>query len=55
MESNNGVQWLSASSLAKIVGCSKQTIYNRIKSGLYEVQRFERGKMNGVLVKYVAN
>jgi len=27
-----------------------QTIYNRIKKGVYKTQEFKRGSMNGVLV-----
>lgn len=48
---NNESEWVSVSSLAKTLGVSKQTVYNKIKQGLYEVNTFERGKMRGILVR----
>ena len=44
-------KWVSVSTLAKKLGISKQAIYNRIRSGKYETQTFQRGSMIGVLVK----
>lgn len=50
MESN--CEWISVSTLASLRGCSKQTIYNKIKKGEFETKRFKRGIMDGILVKY---
>lgn len=46
----NNNNWVSVSTLANKLGVSKQTIYNRIKDGIYECKTFQRGKMNGILV-----
>lgn len=43
--------WMSVSSFAKTIGVSKQTVYNRIREGVYETKEFSRGKMKGILVK----
>ena len=43
-------EWVSVSEMAKMQGVSKQTIYNRIREGLYETHTFKRGKMNGILI-----
>lgn len=42
---------VSASTLAKRLGVSTTTIYNRIARGDYETKNFSRGTMNGVLIK----
>lgn len=47
-ESNE--QWVSVSTLAKMLGVSKQTCYNKIKQGIYASKTFQRGSMNGILV-----
>lgn len=44
-------EWISVSELAELMNVTKQTIYNRVKSGLYETRQFKRGKMIGVLIK----
>ena len=49
MENND--EWVSVSTLAAIIGKSKQTVYNRIKDGVYETKTFRRGTMKGVLIK----
>ena len=46
-------EWVSVSQMARMQGVSKQTIYNRIKEGLYETQTFQRGKMSGILIHLV--
>ena len=43
--------WVSVSTIAKLTGKTKQAIYNRINCGKYETQVFDRGSMNGILVK----
>lgn len=48
--SNN--EWISVSELAKHLNTSKQTIYNRIRKGVYETQSFQRGAYKGFLIKY---
>ena len=50
MEARLTKEWVSVSEMAKMQGVSKQTIYNRIREGLYETQTFQRGKMNGILI-----
>lgn len=48
---NNKTEWVSVSELAGLLNVSKQTIYNRVKTQLYETKKFKRGKMIGVLIK----
>lgn len=48
---NINKEWVSVSEMARLKGVSKQTIYNRVKEGLYETQTFQRGKMNGILIR----
>jgi len=48
---NNQEKWVSVSTLAKRLGCTKQTIYNHLKQGKYEYKASERGSMRGMLVK----
>lgn len=48
---NNETEWVSVSELAGLLNVSKQTIYNRVKTQLYETKKFKRGKMIGVLIK----
>ena len=49
-------EWVSVSTMAKRLGVSKQTVYNRIKKGGYDTQTFERGtKMIGILIKQKEN
>lgn len=44
---------LSVSEVARLEKKSSQTIYNRIRFGMYETVDFKRGsKMRGMLVKY---
>lgn len=43
---------LSVSELAERLGVSKQTIYNRVRKGIYASTTFNRGKMRGILVYY---
>ena len=50
MNGNN--EWISVSELAKHLNTSKQTIYNRIRKGMYETQSFQRGAYKGFLIKY---
>jgi len=51
MEHNEEFEWLSVSELAKRENVSIQTIYNRIKEGVYETMTFDRQGMNGYLIK----
>lgn len=44
-------EWVSVGEYAQRIGKSLQTVYNKIKDGSLEVQRFNRGKMNGYLIK----
>lgn len=47
---------LSVSEVARLEKKSIQTIYNRIRFGMYETVDFKRGsKMRGMLVKYPKN
>lgn len=46
-------EWISVSDVAKRENVTVQTIYNRIRDNLYETMEFQRGKLRGVLVKYV--
>lgn len=48
----NNTEWVSVSELASRLKVSKQTIYNRLKDGIYEFQSFNRGKYHGFLIKY---
>ena len=48
--SNN--EWVSVSELAKHLNVSHQTIYNRIRKGVYETKTFSRGVYKGFLIKY---
>lgn len=48
---NRNEEWVSASTLAKRLGVSQQTIYNYLKQGKYEYQTFDRGVMRGLLIK----
>ena len=49
-------EWVSVSTMAKRLGVSKQTVYNRIKKGWFDTQTFERGtKMIGILIKQKEN
>jgi len=51
MEDANNYEWVSPSTLARRLGISTQMVYIRIKQGMYEAQQFDRGSMNGWLVK----
>lgn len=42
---------ISISEYAKMVGKSKQTIYNWVRSGKIESKTFQRGSMVGILLK----
>ena len=51
MENNSeNTEWISISTLAERLGVTKQTIYNRIKQGVYPTKEFRRGSMKGILV-----
>lgn len=50
MSNNTEGQWISVSEMALRRHVTTQTIYNRIKKGVYKTQEFKRGSMNGVLV-----
>lgn len=51
MEINNeNYEWISISTLAKRLGVSKQTVYNKVNAGVYPTKEFQRGTMRGVLV-----
>lgn len=47
---DNNTEWVSISTLAKHLGVTKQTVYNRVKQGLYPTKEFTRGTMRGILV-----
>lgn len=47
---NDIYDWVGVSTLATQLCVSKQTIYNRIKKGVYPTRNFARGTMNGILV-----
>ena len=51
MNNKENFEWISISELAELLNVTKQTIYNRVKSGLYETKQFKRGKMIGILIK----
>ena len=51
MDEENKFEWVSVSELAVRLNCTSQTVRNKIKQGLYETMNFNRGKMNGILVK----
>jgi len=44
-------EWVSVSEVAEREGVTAQTIYLRVRCGLYETMKFKRGKMNGILIK----
>lgn len=50
-ESKYEWEWISVSELAKRLGITTQQVYNRIKDGMYETINYQRGSMNGYLVK----
>lgn len=51
-QEQNKYELLSVGEMAKRIGVSSQTIYNRIAQGLYETVEFKRGsKMRGFLIK----
>ena len=52
MKKNNNYEWISVSELAKRIGKTNQTAYNRVKKGMWETKVFTRGSMRGLLVKY---
>lgn len=49
--SDNEYDWVSVSEYAKILGKSKQTVYNMVKANKLESKQFKRGSMIGLLVK----
>lgn len=49
--SNNDYEWVSVSEYAKILGKSKQTVYNMVKANKLESKSFKRGSMIGLLIK----
>lgn len=53
MDKEKEFEWMSVSEVAKKENVTVQTIYNRIRDNLYETMEFQRGKLRGVLVKYV--
>lgn len=52
MESSREYELLSVSDVAKKIGKTPQTVYNQIKSGVWETQEFQRGQYKGILVKF---
>ena len=48
---NEELEWLSVGEVAKNEKVTPQTIYKRIKEGLYETMEFNRGSMRGILIK----
>lgn len=46
----NNNELVSVSELAKRLGVSKQTIYNKIRRGELAAKRFERGQYHGYLI-----
>lgn len=49
--SSENTEWISVSELARRKNCSTTKIYNDIRGGMYEVQKFYRGKMAGYVIK----
>lgn len=49
---DDNCEWISVSELAQRIGKTKQTVYNKIRAGLYDTKTFSRGKMRGILVKF---
>lgn len=49
--SDNEYDWVSVSEYAKILGKSKQTVYNMVKANKLESKQFKRGSMIGLLIK----
>ena len=47
----NDYDWVSVSEYAKILGKSKQTVYNMVKANKLESKQFKRGSMIGLLIK----
>jgi excisionase family DNA binding protein len=43
--------WVSVSEYAKMLGKSKQTVYNMVKANKLESKQFKRGSMIGLLIK----
>lgn len=52
MSENENIEWVSPSSLARRLGVSCQTIYNRIARGQYVAKAFRRGKYKGWLIRW---
>lgn len=51
MENSENTEWISISTLAERLGVTKQTVYNRVKQGVYPTKEFKRGTMRGVLIQ----
>lgn len=52
MEANqNNEEWISVSEMAKRLGCTKQTVYNKIARKEYQTKEFSRGSMRGLLIR----
>ena len=51
IQNNSDFEWISPSEMAKRVGVSVQTIYNRVHNDEYETMRFARGEYCGILIK----
>lgn len=51
MENSENTEWISISTLAERLGVTKQTVYNRVKQGMYPTKEFKRGTMRGVLIQ----
>lgn len=43
-------EWISVSECAELLNVTKQTVYNKIKQGIYPTKVFNRGSMRGLLV-----
>lgn len=50
MDKLNAKECVGVSELAKRLGVSKQTIYNKIRRGELAAKRFERGQYHGYLI-----
>ena len=48
----NNEEWISASEFAKRKKVSTQTIYNRVRAGVYESREFKRGVYKGIIIKW---
>ena len=47
----NDYNWISVSEYAKMLGKSKETVYNMVKANKLESKSFKRSSMIGLLIK----